>query len=214
MKPYKCIIFDCDGVLVDSEAIANRVLVDMANEVGANIDLDYGLKNFKGKSLTQCFTIIVALSGNTKALNTNFETEFRQRSFKAFNTEIKPVKGVESVLQQLDIPFCVASNGPQHKIKLNLELTGLINYFNENVFSAYTINKWKPEPDLFLWAAKTMGFSPDECLVIEDSLAGVKAARAGGFDVFGYTEQDYHNVLQPEATTTFNDMKDLLDMIK
>ncbi|TDY11626.1 HAD family hydrolase [Meridianimaribacter flavus] len=211
MSKYKCIIFDCDGVLVDSEPIGNQVLVDMANGYGADIDLDYAFKHFKGGSIYTCRDKIQALVN--QPLSQGFIAEYRRRSYNAFKEQIQPVEGVKEVIESLSIPFCVASSGPTEKIRLNLELTGLLPYFEDNIFSCYTIEKWKPEPDVFIWAAKTMGFKPEDCVVIEDSLTGIQAAKAGGFDVFGFTAHDYNNELEAEATTTFNSMEKLLELI-
>ncbi|GGD29186.1 HAD family hydrolase [Hyunsoonleella pacifica] len=211
MSKYKCIIFDCDGVLVDSEFIAISVLVNMANALGTDIDVKECLISFKGKSLKPCMDLISKHLG--KPLPSNFESEYRKRTFEAFRKGMKPIKGVKHLVENLKIPFCVASSGPENKIRLNLEVTGLLPYFEGNIFSCYTIQKWKPEPDVFLWAAQTMGFKPKECLVIEDSVFGVNAAKAGDFDVFGYTEHDYKNELQGLATKTFDNMGLLLGMI-
>ena len=211
MSKYKCIIFDCDGVLVDSEPIANKILVEMANELGANIDLDYALKNFKGASIQRCQEQIADLA--TERLPDNFLPDFRERSFESFRKNIQPVEGITEVLENLEIPFCVASSGPENKIRLNLELTGLLPHFEDKIFSCFTIRKWKPDPAVFLWAAETMGFEPEECIVIEDSISGVNAALNGGFDVFGFTAHDYNNELKGNATRTFNDMSKLLSLI-
>ncbi|MGC6429503.1 MAG: HAD family hydrolase [Jejuia sp.] len=211
MSKYKCVIFDCDGVLIDSESIAIGVLVDMANEMGANMIFKESLIELKGKSFNSCLALISKLSG--KSIPENFEKEYRARTFETFKKEIQPIKGIKEVLQKLPLPFCTASSGPENKIRLNLEVTGLLPFFGNNIFSCYTIQKWKPEPDVFLWAAKTMGFQPKECLVIEDSISGVKAAQAGGFDVFGFTEHDYKNELEGLATKTFKSMNVLLDII-
>ena len=212
MKKYKCIIFDCDGVLVDSETIGNTIMVEMANELGATIDLDYALRNFKGNALQNCFEQIAAIV--SKPIPADFESEYRRRSYEAFKTQIQPVNGVKDMIRELEIPFCVASSGPETKIKLNLELTGLLPYFEGKIFSCYAIKKWKPDPAVFLWASKTMGFLPQECLVIEDSLIGVTAAVNGGFDVFGYTALDYRGELKSRATKVFHSMKDLPDLIR
>ncbi|WP_179354492.1 HAD family hydrolase [Winogradskyella vidalii] len=208
---YKCVIFDCDGVLVDSEPIANQVMVNMANELGAAIDIDYAYKNFKGNAFNNCVHQISELIPD--AMPSNFESEYRRRSFETFKNEIKPVDGVTNVIKNLELPFCVASSGPENKIKLNLELTGLLAYFESRMFSCYAVEKWKPDPAVFLWAAETMGFHPSECVVIEDSLIGVTAAINGGFDVFGYTADDSSNSLKGKATQTFNDMSELLSLI-
>lgn len=211
MSKYKCIIFDCDGVLIDSESIAIQVLVDMANDLGANMNFETSLIDLKGKSLNLCMSII---SDRIKRpLPIHFEQDYRINTFEAFRKNIKPIKGIKEVIESLEIPFCVASSGPENKIRLNLEITGLLPFFENHIFSCYAIQKWKPEPDIFLWAAKTMGFKPEECLVIEDSVSGVKAAKSGGFDVYGYTEHDFNKELESVATKTFNDMSLLLNML-
>ncbi|NRD20974.1 HAD family hydrolase [Winogradskyella eckloniae] len=211
MSKYKCVIFDCDGVLVDSEPIGNQVMVDMANELGAQINLDYAYQHFKGNSFHKCVNHISELIDSE--LPTHFESEYRRRSFEKFKSEIKPVEGVLDVVKNLNLPFCVASSGPENKIQLNLELTGLWPYFKAHVFSCYGVQKWKPDPAVFLWAAKTMGFQPEECVVIEDSIIGVNAAINGGFDVFGFTAHDYNHQLKNKATKTFNNMKDLIALL-
>ena len=193
MPKYKCVIFDCDGVLVDSEPIGNQVLVDMANELGANIDLAYAYKHFKGNHMQSCVDHISTLI--KQSLPEDFTLRYRQKSFEAFKSNIKPINGVSDLLQSLQIPYGVASSGPENKIRLNLELTGLLPYFKSNIFSCYSIQKWKPSPEVFLWAAETLGFKPEECIVIEDSLIGVQASKNGGFDVIGYTANDYNNEL-------------------
>jgi HAD superfamily hydrolase (TIGR01509 family) len=198
-------------VLVDSEPIANQVMVDMANELSANISLHYAYQHFKGNSFTNCAKHIAELVPVEIPLN--FESEYRKRSFEKFKSEIKPIDGVLDLIKSLKIPFCVASSGPESKIKLNLELTGLLTYFESKIFSCYTIEKWKPDPTVFLWAAETMGFQPSQCLVIEDSSIGVKAALDGGFDVFGFTEHDYKNELEGLATSTFNSMSQLKELL-
>ncbi|GAA4237093.1 HAD family hydrolase [Postechiella marina] len=211
MSKYKCIIFDCDGVLIDSETIAIGVMVDMANELGANIPKKGAVTKFKGKSFNLCMDAIS--KAINKPLPETFEADYRVRTFKAFRENIQPIDGIKDVLENIKLPFCVASSGPENKIELNLEVTGLLPFFENKIFSCYTIQKWKPEPDVFLWAAKTMGFKPEECLVIEDSMSGVRAAKAGGFDVFGFTAHDYNNELKIEATNTFSNMNLLLGMI-
>ncbi|OIQ28072.1 MAG: HAD family hydrolase [Bacteroidetes bacterium MedPE-SWsnd-G2] len=211
MSKYKCIIFDCDGVLVDSEPISNGVLVDMANSYGANIDLKYALKHFKGGTIKRVKASIEGLI--EEELPVSFEADYRALSYQAFKEKVTPVSGIKEVLESLEIPYCVASSGPVPKIKLNLELTGLFSFFGQNIFSCYTIEKWKPDPAIFTLAAKTMGFSNSECLVIEDSITGVQAAINGGFDVFGYTAHDYNNELSEKCTNTFSDMRDLIRLL-
>lgn len=209
---YKCIIFDCDGVLVDSEAISNGVIVDMANAQGATIDLDYALEHYSGTSLDFVLKDIESKIG--KKLPENFISEYRRISFERFETDIQPVNGIVNVLENLEVPFCVASNGPLNKMQLNLKATGLSKYFEENLFSAYEVNSWKPDPTLFLTAAKTMGFDPKDCAVVEDSLSGVKAGIAGGFDVFALTHTHAMDAFEEQDVTAFSEMSELIELLE
>lgn len=208
---YKCLIFDCDGVLVDSEPIANQLLITMAAELGIKIDMDFAIKHFIGKSLYNCMDTIAEF-GKIKLPNT-FEAEFRKRSFEKFKAELQPIKNIKKVIESLTIPFCVASSGPLNKIELNLRITGLLPYFEGKMFSCYQVNKWKPEPDVFLFAAKHMGFYPSECLVIEDSLAGITAAQNGNFDVVGYENKFNKEEFKNLNIQKISDMKRILDFI-
>lgn len=209
---YKCIIFDCDGVLVDSESISNQVIVDLANTQGANIDLAYAIKHYAGTSLKFVKDDIERIIG--KSLPSNFDQEYRRISYLKFQTEIKAIEGIHEVLESLKIPFCVASNGPLNKMKLNLDCTRLTDYFKGNMFSAYEINAWKPNPKLFLHAAETMGFTPNECVVIEDSMSGIKAAKAGGFDVFAFTNGHSKEEFLKEDLIIFQAMKELPELLR
>tara|TARA_R110000868_G_scaffold291002_2_gene551321 strand:+ start:25646 stop:26287 length:642 start_codon:yes stop_codon:yes gene_type:complete len=212
MKEYKCIIFDCDGVLVDSEVLGNQVFVDMANEYGADIDISYAMRHFKGGFLMDSIRQVEAII--QKTLPVYFESEYRQRSYQIFSTHLKSVEGIEKVLEKLTVPFCVASSGPQEKIKRNLETAGLWSYFNGNIFSCYDIGKWKPDPAIYLHASTAMGFLPNECLVIEDSYKGAMAATSGGFDVYGYALHNEDPDFEKEVTRTFEQMNDLISLLK
>lgn len=212
MKDYKCVIFDCDGVLVDSEVLGNQVFVDMANEHGAGIDISYAMRHFKGGFLNDNIRQVEAII--EKQLPQDFEIEYRQRSYEMFATHLKPVDGVEHVLNKLKVPFCVASSGPQEKIKRNLETAGLSSFFKNNIFSCYDIGKWKPDPAIYLHASETMGYTPNECLVIEDSLKGARAATSGGFDVYGYTLLNEDPDFENEVTKSFEQMIELISMLK
>lgn len=204
---YKCILFDCDGVLVDSEAISIGTLVSMAKTHGATIDLDYAHQLFLGKSLAFCFDYIADVA--QKKLPEDFEEEFRKLTFESFKKELQPIKGIHELLAKINVPIAVASNGPADKIRLNLTTTKLIDKFEGNLFSAYDINSWKPNPELYLHAAKTMGFAIKDCVVIEDSPAGVQAALNGGFDVFGFSNRANIEALQQMNIPLFDDMEQL-----
>lgn len=207
----KLIIFDCDGVLVDSETITNQVLVDYVNEFGTDFTLEQALELFRGGALSDWITYVKKHYNIT--LPEDFAPNFRHRMKLAFEKDLNAVKNIEKLLDSIEKPMCVASNGPLEKMDTTLSLTKLKPYFKENVFSAYQIQKWKPEPDLFLYAADKMNVAPKDCIVIEDSPRGVEAAvRAGmkpyGFDVYGKTEE-----LKKEGAVLFKDMSELIGKI-
>lgn len=208
---YKGIIFDCDGVLVDSEAISCGVLIDQAKELGVHFDLEYAVKHFSGTSLKFVMDHIQSLTDKT--LPDNFEQEYRRLCTLRFQTDIKPIAGIIDVLESLKVPFCVASNGPLNKMALNLQLTGLDKFFRGKMFSAYEINSWKPDPTLFLVAAESMDLHPKDCAVIEDSLSGVNDGIAGGFDVYALTHTHKMDSLKDKGVTVFSKMTELLDLL-
>jgi HAD superfamily hydrolase (TIGR01509 family) len=212
MTNIKCILFDCDGVLVDSEAIGNQVLLNMAAKYGLKISLNEAYKKFNGRSLKDCFQQIEQLIN--QPLPENFEIAYRKKSFEAFATQIKPVKGVLKFLNSLTIPYCVASSGPVEKIKLTLKTAGLIDKFENKIFSSYQINSWKPDPGIFLHTAQEMGFSVNECIVIEDSIAGIIAAKRGGFKVFGIANETNSKELENEGAIIFYTFEELATLLK
>lgn len=213
---YNCILFDCDGVLVDTERATIQVLIEMAAAAGMYLNIEEGLDLFGGYSIQYCFDYIN--QNSPTGLQKDAEVYFRKKTFQAYQNHIAAIPNIEQVLKDLnnmDTPVCVASNGPVEKIKLNLTLTKLMDYFNGNIYSAYQIKKWKPLPDLFWYAAQQMEFEVEECAVIEDSLAGVQAAVAGGFDVYAIANDRNRETLQAAgATATFTNMNQLLDLLK
>ncbi|PSL34802.1 HAD-IA family hydrolase [Chitinophaga ginsengisoli] len=213
MKKPGCIIFDCDGVLVDSEVLGVKVLLDMASHYGVTMDLQEAVEEFSGIRLKEGIRMLQQKASSP--FPEDFEQAFRARSYEIFKTEMRPVNGIKEVLDILDIPFCVASSGPIEKMKLNLTVTGLISYFEKGnrMFSGYEINSWKPDPGIFLHAAEVMGFSPAECVVIEDSKAGVIAAHRGGFRVFGYAKPFNGEELRKEGAAVFYAMKELPSLL-
>jgi len=211
-KNYKCIIFDCDGVLVDSEAISAKVFLEMVSELGCDLDFQTVLKQITGTSMKENLKFFSECVG--EGLPDNFEEEFRKRSFEAFKTDLKPIPSVHELIEKIKLPIGVASSGPANKIKLNLTTTGLIDKFGEHIFSSYDIESWKPEPDIYLHAAKQLGFSPEECAVIEDSEPGVIAAIKGGFDVYAFASETQKNAFANLGATVFFDMKELGNLLK
>ncbi|WP_026729908.1 HAD family hydrolase [Flavobacterium denitrificans] len=208
----KCIIFDCDGVLVDTEKIGNGILLEMASEHGFEMKIEDAYRNFNGRNLKDCFRHIE--EAIDQKLPENFEAEYRQKSFEAFKTEVRPMEGVVAFIEKLKIPFCVASSGPLEKIRLNLEVAGLLDKFEGKIFSSYQINSWKPDPGIFLHAAKEMGFDVKDCIVLEDSKAGVKAGMSGGFKVYGFANGYNNSDLEEEGAVLFNDYEELCSLLQ
>lgn len=208
MKP-KFIIFDCDGVLVDTEEISCGVLAEEARKLGADLSNQEAIDTFAGTSYSFVFDFIETRLG--KKLPDNFEEIYRKRTFEEFEKSLKPIPGIHNVIKNLTIPFCVASNAPDYKVEFNLKLVQLYPYFEKNIFSAYQVQAWKPDPTLFLTAAKVNGFSPNETLVIEDSPAGVQAAVAANMKVLGYAKGKKAEKLQSHGAIVINDMNQVLE---
>ena len=208
----KCIIFDCDGVLVDTEKIGNGILLEMASEHGFQMELEDAYHLFNGRSLKDCFLQIE--NGIGKKLPQDFESNYRDRSFEAFKIGTKPMEGIVDFLDHLKIPYCTASSGPLEKIRLNLELAGLLDRFEGRIFSSYIIKSWKPDPGIFLHAAKEMGFNVEDCVVIEDSVAGVLAGINGGFKVYGFANGFNNEDLKQEGAIIFHSYDELKTLLE
>lgn len=209
--PIQLIIFDCDGVLVDSEPISCRIVAEELQKLGLDISIEEAKNRFAGTSLDTIRQYFKDQVG--KPVPDNFEEIYRERSHAAFEAELQAVPGIESALKALRLPRCVGSNGPGFKVEANLKITGLRKYFGDELFSAYDIQRWKPDPELYLHAAKTMNFSPENCLVVEDSLAGVQAAIAAGMRVVAYAGAGGSERLKKTGATVFTDMSTLPQLV-
>ncbi|MHC5025710.1 MAG: HAD-IA family hydrolase [Planctomycetota bacterium] len=180
----EAVIFDCDGTLVDSEAISSAVLAELVAEYDIALTAREAIDRFSGRKMADCVAELNTMGPRT--LPDAFTAEFRVRMGEAFERDLLPMKGAEALLEALTLPTCVASSGPRAKIEHTLGLTGLIRFFHPTrIFSAYELGSWKPEPDLFLHAAAALGVEPERCAVVEDSLSGVQAGLAAGMTVFG-----------------------------
>ncbi|WP_042366055.1 HAD family hydrolase [Streptacidiphilus neutrinimicus] len=212
IKPIELVIFDCDGVLVDSERIAVRVQVALGAELGWPLSEGEVVERFIGRSHAAIREQVAARLGeDTAAL---WSQRFEKLHREAVDAELAPVEGLPEALDALTLPTCVASSGSHDKMRHTLGRTGLHERFAGRVFSAGEVPHGKPAPDLFLYAARRMGVDPAACVVVEDSRPGVHAARAAGMRSFGYAGGlTPAERLEGPGTTVFHHMRDLPGLI-
>jgi HAD superfamily hydrolase (TIGR01509 family) len=211
-KKFGLVIFDCDGVLVDSELITNRVFARMLNELGIAVSLEDMFERFVGRSMPQCLEIITKLLG--RAVPPHFVEEYQTQSAAALRSELKAVADIETVLEALRIPYCVASSGTHEKMQTTLEITGLFPQFRGKMYSVTEVAQSKPFPDVFLYAARQQGVTPADCAVIEDTPTGVQAGVAAGMTVFGYCAfTPKRRLIEAGAHHTFERMRDLSGLL-
>ena len=177
------IIFDCDGVLVDSEVLSCRCLSKVLAGYGIDFGLDQALDLFLGRSMTAVVEHYEALG---RPIPEQFSTELTAAVRAAFLSALRPIEGVNSVLEGLQIPYCVASSSDVDRVSLSLSLTGLAPHFDGRLYTSQMVERGKPAPDLFLYAAERMQADPRGTLVIEDSISGVEAGKAAGMTVWGF----------------------------
>ena len=205
---WDLVIFDCDGVLVDSERIGVRIDVRVLGELGWTLTEADVIERFVGRSEAYMVSEIEARLG--RPLPEGWDNQFDALYREAFEAELAPVDGVVAALDAITAPTCVASSSTHERLRYTLGLTGLLERFDGRIFSAEEVRNGKPAPDLFLHAAASLGADPARCAVVEDSRYGVEAARAAGMRAFGYagglTPADR---LRGEATTVFDDMDEL-----
>jgi HAD superfamily hydrolase (TIGR01509 family) len=179
------IIFDCDGVLVDSEPIAHGLLAQMMTDLGHPMTTAESVEKFAGRSLADTLPLIEGVLG--RSIPDQIGQHYSRLLLERLGRDLKPIAGVKKAVAMLRHPRCVASSSSLERIHLSLEVTGLSSLFGSNIFSATQVTRGKPAPDLYLLAATKMGVAPQDCVVIEDSALGVTAGRAAGMEVIGFT---------------------------
>ena len=184
LRKISLVIFDCDGVLVDSEYLSAQVLVETFAEIGVSIDLPFVYTHFLGHSFSSVAAKFAKLHGT--GVTDSFETDYRANLLRRFSGELKPMPGVIAVLDSLAVPYCVATGSSPLRVTRSLELTGLSARVKDRVFTTSMVTRGKPAPDIFLHVARKMAVSPQECLVIEDSASGIEAAKAAGMAVWQF----------------------------
>jgi HAD superfamily hydrolase (TIGR01509 family) len=214
VSAYELVILDNDGVLVDSERLANRVLADLLTEHGWPRTVEQCHEEFLGANLAKVRDAYARAT--FRDLPQTFDTAYHERLLDRFRAGLDTVAGLRSALDRLDalgIAYCVASSGSRDRILLALSATGLLTRFSGRVFSAEEVPRGKPEPDLFLHAAASVGADPARCAVVEDSALGVAAAHAAGMTVFGFAGMTAAEQLAA-AHVVFTSMAELPELLQ
>jgi HAD superfamily hydrolase (TIGR01509 family) len=200
LRQISLVIFDCDGVLVDSEYLSATVLIEVFSAIGINIDLPFVYANFVGHS----FSAVAAKYARKFGTNVpeDFEQHYRNRLLESFSGNLHAMPGVANVLGSLGVPFCLASGSSPTRVNRSLEVTDLKEWFVDKIFTTTMVKNGKPAPDIFLYAAKAMNVVPEECLVIEDSSTGIAGAIAAGMITWQFRggihfSHGYQHIEQP-----------------
>jgi HAD superfamily hydrolase (TIGR01509 family) len=214
---FNLIIFDCDGVLVDSEVISCRAHAEVLSRHGYPITAEQVLKRFLGVSDRETRLTIEDEMG--RSLPEDIETQMKQAVLQRYASELGAIPFVDETIASIGLSKCVASSGTPEKIRLGLTRAGLFDLLTPHIFSAVQVDRGKPAPDLFLFAAEQMQVQPAQCVVIEDSVPGVTGARAAGMTVLGFhggshCTPDHGELLRAAgAAIAFDDMRELPDLI-
>lgn len=207
------VIFDCDGVLVDSEVVTNRVFGQMLEEQGLSLTMDEMFEHFVGQTLAQCLQQAGDMLG--RELPADFADDYRRRSRLALAADTRAVPGVAVALDALSWPCAVASNGSHAKMRITLGRAGLLERFEGRLFSADNVARGKPAPDVYLHAAHMLGFAPAACVVVEDSPVGVQAGVSAGMTVLGYAARlRAQRLYDAGAVRVFTEMAQLPDLLR
>lgn len=204
---YDLVIFDCDGVLVDSEPLANQVYVQMLAEYGFQVNYEEYLQKYSGAA------IVTRLASTSKQLNwtppQDFYPVFNSRLSVLTKQQLKPVAGIHELIESLSVPVCIASNGSRNEVILRLKIANLAKYFGEAIFSGLEVSNPKPAPDVYLAAAQSFNIQPNRCIVVEDSVLGVTAAVCAGMKVYGYAACTEPELLKQAGAIPFGSMAEL-----
>jgi len=213
MPPFELVIFDCDGVLVDTEPVANAVLKRELDAIGLEMPLEEVIRTFVGRSRADCLEIVARLRGAD--LPAGFGEAWDRAFDAALERETRAIEGIPELLRDFPVPYCVASNGEPARMRLALRAAGLMPLVEGRLFTASEVARPKPAPDLFLHAARTMGAAPARTAVIEDTVTGVTAGIAAGMQVFAYAGAGHADIdsLRAAGARVFSAMRELPELL-
>lgn len=201
----KCILFDCDGTLVDSERLCNLALVQQFRSFGVNLDVEQLVIRFRGWKLAALLKELE--TEYALRLPDNFVPSYKKAVADLFEAELKPIEAIHPALDKLAHAKAVVSSGPVPKIRQALRICELSHYFGDNIYSSYDVGIWKPDPGIYLHAAKHMGYAVDECAVVDDGPVGVEAGCLAGIRTFFYNRFNEH--CKFSEAISFQSMQDL-----
>jgi HAD superfamily hydrolase (TIGR01509 family) len=208
MARFDLVIFDCDGVVVDSERISHDVFGAFMRSLGARLSEAEMHERFLGRRLAECLAIVEDLTGRPVPLDAL--ERYKAERVRVLREQVQPIEGIREVLDALTIPYCIASSGDHDKMRITLGATKLLPLFEGRLFSAVDVPHGKPAPDVFLLAAERMGVAPARAVVIEDSVNGVLAGCAAGMTVLGFAGLTAtEKLVEAGASCTFTHMREL-----
>lgn len=204
------VIFDCDGVLVDSDRISLRIQAERISALGLEMTYEDCVREFLGLGMEATLEILAERLG--RPVPKGWERELDAAVQEGFRRELQPVPGIVDALEKIELPTCVASSGSHEKMRLTLGLTGLLDRFAGRIFSVEEVERGKPAPDLFLHAASRMSTPPEQCIVVEDSPFGVAGAKAAGMAALGFAAAT-PSIRLDGADAVFTRMADLPGLV-
>ena len=208
MNQIECVLFDCDGTLVDSEVLCSKAYVHMFAHYGIELALEEVFKKYKGIKLYEIIELVNAEQGVSLPAS-DLEPIFRQEVARLFDAELQPIAGARELLAQMTAPMCTVSNGPVSKMQHSLGLTDMLSYFDDRLFSGYDIQRWKPDPAIVFHAAQQMQVPVERCILVDDSVAGAQAGIAAGIPVFYFCADPHNQPIDHPLVTTFDDLAQL-----
>ncbi|PSW18026.1 6-phosphogluconate phosphatase [Photobacterium sanctipauli] len=217
-RPHKirCVIFDCDGTLVDSEILCNQALVNIFSRQGGKLSLEECIRHFQGGKIFDILAETRKRTGVTTPIDI-LEPMYREECRQLFDKHLQPIDGVPEVLaqlQQMGIEMCIASNGPVFKMEHTLGLTGLLPYFEGKLFSGFEASSWKPDPDLLHFAAMHMGYRLSDCVFVDDTEKGVRAGINANIPTFHFAANEHAPDIKHPVVTTIRSMHQFLEHIE